>query len=108
MNLEELKNKIEEIKITYDYDYEEIYSNLYNTCIEYMNETQDFDLDYLFEEFINYEEVEEKAKYELESNGLMRLQYFLGDTTFYMQNLFRINGYGNLENITRKDLEILK
>ena len=108
MDLKELKNKIEEIKITYDYDYEEIYSNLYNTCIDYMNETQDFDLDYLFEEFINYEEVEERAKYELENNGLMRLQYFLGDTTFYMQNLFRINAYGNLENVTRKDLEILK
>ena len=108
MDLKELKDKIEKIEITYDYDYEEIYSNLYNTCIEYMNETQDFDLDYLFEEFINYEEVEERAKYEIENNGLMRLQYFLGDTTFYMQNLFRINGYGNLENITREDLEMLK
>lgn len=106
MNLKELKDKIEEINITYDY--EEIYSNLYNTCIEYMNEMQDFDLDYLFEKFINYEEAEERAKYELENNGLMSLQYFLGDTTFYMQNLFKINGYGDLENVTRKDLEILK
>lgn len=106
MNLKELKNKIEKIEITYDY--EETYSNLYNTCIEYMNETQDFDLDYLFEEFINYEEAEERTKYELENYGLERLTYFLGDTTFYMQNLFKINAYGNLENITKEDLEMLK
>ena len=106
MDLKELKNKIEEIEITYDY--EETYSNLYNTCIEYMNETQDFDLDYLFEEFINYEEAEERTKYELENYGLERLTYFLGDTTFYMQNLFKINAYGNLENITKEDLEMLK
>lgn len=106
MDLKELKDKIEKIEITYDY--EETYSNLYNTCIEYMNETQDFDLDYLFEEFINYEEAEERTKYELENYGLERLTYFLGDTTFYMQNLFKINAYGNLENITKKDLEMLK
>lgn len=106
MDLKELKDKIEKIEITYDY--EETYSNLYNTCIEYMNETQDFDLDYLFEEFINYEEAEERTKYELENYGLERLTYFLGDTTFYMQNLFKINAYGNLENITKEDLEMLK
>lgn len=106
MELKELKDKIEEIEITYDYD--ETYSNLYNTCIEYMNETQDFDLDYLFEEFINYEEAEERTKYELENHGLERLTYFLGDVSFYMANLFRINGYGNLENITKEDLEMLK
>lgn len=106
MNLKEFKNKIEEIEITYDY--EETYSNLYNTCIGYMNETQDFDCEYLFEGFVDYEIVEERAKYELENYGLERLHYFLGDTTFYMQNFFRINAYGNLENITKKDLEILK
>ena len=106
MDLKELKDKIEKIEITYDYD--ETYSNLYNTCIEYMNETQDFDLDYLFEEFINYEEAEERTKYELENYGLERLTYFLGDVSFYMANLFRINGYGNLENITKEDLEMLK
>lgn len=106
MNLKELKNKIEEIEITYDYD--ETYSNLYNTCIEYMNETQDFDCEYLFEDFVDYEMAEDRAKNELENYGLERLTYFLGDTTFYMQNLFRINAYGNLENITKEDLDILK
>lgn len=84
------------------------YSNLYNTCIEYMNETQDFDYEYLFEDFIGYELAEERAKYELENYGLERLHYFLGNTTFCMQNLFKINVYGNLENITKEDLNTLK
>lgn len=106
MDLKELKDKIEKIEITYDY--EETYSNLYNTCIEYMNETQDFDCEYLFEDFADYEMAEDRAKNELENYGLERLTYFLGDTTFYMQNLFKINAYGNLENITIEDLDILK
>lgn len=64
MDLKELKDKIEKIEITNNYD--ECYGELYNACIDYMNETQDFDLDYLFEEFVDYETAEERAKYELE------------------------------------------
>ena len=45
MKKEELIKKIEEIDISYDY--EDTYYNLYNTCIEYMNDSQDFKLDYL-------------------------------------------------------------
>lgn len=105
MDLKELKNKIEGIEITYNYD--ECYGELYNACIDYMNDTQNFDLDYLFEEFISYNEAEERAKYELE-NGLERLYYFLGDTKISNNILFRINVYGNLENISKEDLEMLK
>lgn len=104
-DLKELKNKIEGIKITYNYD--EFFSELYNTCVDYMNDTQNFDLDYLFEEFISYNEVEERAKYELETGGLERLYYFLGDIT-PNNILFKINAYGNLENISKNDLEMLK
>lgn len=105
MDLKELKDKIEKIEITYNYD--ECYGELYNACIDYMNETQNFDLDYLFEEFVDYETAEERAKYELE-NGLERLYYFLGDTKISNNILFRINVYGNLENISKEDLETLK
>ena len=62
MNLQEFKKQIENIKISYDYDYEEIYSSLYNICIDYMNDTQDFDFEYLFNEIIDYELAEERAK----------------------------------------------
>lgn len=105
MDLKELKDKIEKIEITNNYD--ECYGELYNACIDYMNETQNFDLDYLFEEFVDYETAEERAKYELE-NGLERLYYFLGDTKISNNILFRINVYGNLENISKEDLETLK
>lgn len=105
MKLEELKNKIEEIEITYDY--EETYNNLYNTVIDYMNDTQDWDFDYLFEEYVSYDLAEDIAKNELESGGLVRLYYFLGDANLN-NDMFRINGYGNLEDINKEDLEYLK
>lgn len=103
--LEQLKNDIEKVEITYDY--EESYNNLYNTVINYMNDGQDFDFEYLFEDIISYDLAEEMAKNELENGGLVRLYYFLGDANFN-NDLFRINGYGNLEDINKDDLDFLK
>ena len=103
--LRELKERIENIKI--DYDYEESYTNLYNTVIDYMNDTQDFDLEYLFEDFIDYETAEEIARNELQNGGLVRLSYYLGDTNLN-DEIFKLDGYGNLENITIDDLNNLK
>lgn len=105
MNLEELKEKIEEIDIIYDYD--ETYTNLYNTVIDYMNETQDWDFEYIFEDYISYDVAEDIAKNELENGGLVRLYYFLGDANLNNE-LFRINGYGNLEDIDIDDLKDIK
>lgn len=105
MKLEELKDKIEEIEITYDY--EDTYNNLYNTVIDYEDNTQDWDFDYLFEEYISYDVAEDIAKNELENGGLVRLYYFLGDANLN-NDMFRINGYGNLEDINKEDLEYLK
>ena len=62
--LEQLKQEIEKIEVSYDY--EDTYNKLYNTCIDYMNDTQDFDLEYLFEDYIDYKLAEERAKWELE------------------------------------------
>lgn len=104
--LKELKNKIEKIEVTYDYD--QTYTDLLNTCIDFENETQCWEFETLFEDIVNYEIAEERAKYELENGGLVRLQYFLGDTCIYGNEIFRINAYGNLENINKDDLENLK
>lgn len=103
--LEDLKQKIEEIEITYDY--EETYSNLYNVCIDYMNELQEWDFEYLFDDIVTYYDAEERAKWELEQGGLLRVYYFLGDANLN-NNIFRINAYGNLEDIHKEDLEDLK
>ena len=103
--LKELKERIENVEI--NYNYEESYTNLYNTVIDYMNDTQDFDLEYLFEDFINYETAEEIAKNELNNGGLLRLNYYLGDTNLN-DEIFKLDGYGNLENITIDDLNNLK
>lgn len=103
--LKEFKKEIENIEVTYDY--EKTYCNLYNTCIDYMNDTQTWDFEYLFENIINYDTAELYAKDELNNGGLVRLYYFLGNANLN-NDIFKINGYGNLENITKDDLEILK
>lgn len=103
--LKELKERIENVEI--NYNYEESYTNLYNTVIDYMNDTQNFDLEYLFEDFIDYETAEEIAKNELNNGGLLRLNYYLGDTNLN-DEIFKLDGYGNLENITIDDLNNLK
>lgn len=103
--LRELKERVENIEITYDY--EDTYYNLRNTIIDYMNETQNFDFDYIGENIIDYELAKEQAKYELEQGGLIRLYYFLGDANLN-NNLFKVDGYGNLEDIDISDLEYMK
>lgn len=103
--LEELKERIEGVESSYDY--EEYYTELRNITIDYMNDTQDFDLDYLFEDFVDYELAEERAKHELEEGGLIRLYYFLGDANLNNE-MFWIDGYGNLRDITKEDLDNLK
>lgn len=103
--LKELKERIESIKITYNYD--ETYTALHNTVIDYMNDTQNFDLDYLFEDIIDYETAEEIAKNELQNGGLIRLKYYLGDTNLNAE-IFKLDGYGNLENVDIDNLSNLK
>lgn len=103
--LRELKERVENIDITYDY--EESYCNLKNAVIDYMNNTQDWDFDYIGENIIDYELAEEQAKYELEQGGLIRLYYFLGDANLN-NNLFKVDGYGNLEDIDISDLKNMK
>lgn len=103
--LRELKERVENIEITYDY--EETYCNLKNAVIDYMNDTKDWDFDTIGEDIIDYELAEEQAKHELEQGGLIRLYYFLGDANLN-NNLFKVDGYGNLEDIDISDLEYMK
>lgn len=103
--LKKLKERVESIDITYNY--EEVYCELKNAIIDYMNETQDWDFESVGEDIIDYDFAEEQAKHELENGGLLRLYYYLGDATLTSE-LFKINGYGNLENVYIEDLQNIK
>lgn len=103
--LQELKEQIEKIEITYDY--EETYARLLNATIDYQNDTQDWRFEEMFQNIIDYEIAEGQAKYELEQGGLIRLYYFLGDANLNNQ-VFKIDGYGNLTDITKDDLQCIK
>lgn len=97
--------RIKDVEITYDY--EDSYNKLYNIVVDYSNETGDYSIYYLFDEIVSFETVECLAKNELEEGGLLRLYYFLGNADMN-NDIFRINGYGNVEDITKEDLEFLK
>ena len=103
MTIEELKEQIENVEI--DYPLDESYATLINPVIDYMNESQDFSLEYLFEDFIDSETV----SYYIKENAddLDRLYYFLGNTDL-REGLFIMDAYGNLRNCGTTDLEDLK
>lgn len=106
MKKERLIEKLKEYEITYDY--EQAYSDIYNLCIDYMNETGDFSIEYLFEDYADYDLVKEVAKSEMEKGGIERIKYFINDVDFYNIDLYKFDGYGNLKNVTKDDIEILK
>lgn len=104
-DLKELKERIENIESSYDYD--TYYTELLNTTIDYQNKTQDWCFEYLFEDIIDYEIAEDVAKSELENGGLIRLYYFLGDANLNNE-IFKLDGYGNLTDINKDDLDYIK
>ena len=106
MDIKELKELVENIEITYDY--EETYNKLYNVMIDAWNDGLCCDSEELFTEYIDYETAEQIAETELRENGLARLYYFLGNANVAVGDVFRINGYGNLEEVHFDDLENLK
>lgn len=104
-DLLELKEKIENIEVTYDY--EQVYCDLINATIDYQNETQNWIFEELFQDFVDYDIVEDIARHELDNGGLIRLYYFLGNANLN-NTIFRIDAYGNLEDIDKDDLQCLK
>lgn len=105
MNKKDLIKKIKEIEITYDY--EETYCNLINTCIDYMNETQEWDLEYAFEDFVDEEVLKEMVKYKIDNEGLWSVINLLSGIEHY-DGIYRIDAYGYGYDIDKDDLELLK
>jgi hypothetical protein len=107
MNKLEFLEKVKNVEIDYHIDFEETYNVLYDLWMDYLYDTNDYSLEYVFSDFCSYELAEDIAKNELETSGLISLYYFLGNADL-TENIFKINGYGHLENIDKSDLEYIK
>ena len=89
--------ELNDIKETIDCGTEDEYKKIYNAC-----SADDDILDYLEEQ--NYVTSDDEDMVISEnSDSIDRLRYFIGDT--YSADIYRIDGYGNLENITSEDLK---
>lgn len=101
-----LYDAIEDIEISYDY--EETYNKLYNTMYDFWDEEKEYIGEDLFMDYISCDIAKEMAKQELESGGLVRLWYFMGDVNFNTAEMLKVNAYGNLEELDKDDLEYLQ
>lgn len=95
--LEELKENLPNM------GYDNIYCDLWNILADYDNEAQDnlYLCDTLTEivEFVD----DEMLEYLLKdcNNDIDRLRCFIGET--YSSNIYKLDGYGNLENVNDDD-----
>lgn len=84
---------------------EENYCTLVNTAIDYDNEAQDNLYLYDTIQELVYFVDEEIMEYLIKENStsLCRLRYFINDT--YDADIYKLDGYGNLENVSNDDFE---
>lgn len=99
--------KLSELKENLGYSYDDDVKEIQSLCIDYQNETGDCSLENAFDEFISEEIAEEYVKDQLASWWLARIPFLCGDVDFLHYDYFRLNGYWNLENIDRLDVECL-
>ena len=102
-----LIKQLKQIKDEMSYLYSEEYAKIYNACVDIDNKYQKepYLCDYIHEQ--NFVEDDEEMDYLIQQNSscLERLRYFIGDT--YRSDLYQVNAYGNLTNVTRDDLKCL-
>lgn len=103
--LKQLKNEIESINI--GYDLEKDYCDLINATIDYQNETQTWDFEYIFEEYIDDEILKDTIEYNLKEYGVWAVRNLLDDIKDE-NGIYRIDAYGYGHDITTEDLEEIK
>ena len=94
-----------ELKNDLSYDQSGNYSKIWNACADYDNNHRGV---YLTDRIIEKDFVtEELLEYIVKENAtdLSRLRYFIGDT--YDDDIYRLDGYGNLANVDTDDFEDL-
>lgn len=80
------------------------YNNIYNVCNEIDNEVCGLNLlDRFYEQDFIESEEDEKIAIEQNSDSFDRLRCFIGDT--YSADVYRLDGYGNLANVSDGDFE---
>jgi len=103
--LKELKERIENIEI--GYDYEKTYCDLINATIDYQNDTQTWDFEGIFEEYIDDELLSDAVKDNLERFGVWAVRNLLDDIKDEC-GVYRIDAYGYGHDITDGDLKDIK
>ncbi len=100
--IKELKN----IKENLSYDMAADYYKILKTCVEIENDYgEPYPVDFIEgQDFITEEDVEQRIK-EDDDMYLDRIRCFIGDT--YSSSIYKLDGYGNLQNITSEDLKSL-
>lgn len=103
--LEQLKKEIESIEITSDL--ESVYCDLINATIDYQNDTQTWDFEYIFEDYIDDEILAYAVKDNLERFGVWAVKNLLDDINDEV-GVYRVDAYGYGHDITMDDLEEIK
>ena len=102
MTFAELRKAVEEVDVGYPL------ADTVTALYDLVNEVGGGIGEYDFDDFIDINTAEELARHELDSGGLPRLYYFMGDVNLAYEDIVRVNGYGNLEEVSIADVELLK
>lgn len=103
--LEELRKQVENIEI--GYDLESTYCDLINATIDYQKETQDWEFEGIFEDYIDDELLSYAVKDNLERFGVCAVRNLLDDIKDEC-GIYKIDAYGYGHDITSSDLEDIK
>lgn len=103
--LEQLKQEVEAIEI--GCDLESVYSDLINATINYQNETQTWDFEGIFEEYIDDELLKYQVEYNLKEFGVWAVRNLLDDIK-NENGVYRIDVYGYGHDLTSDNLQDIK
>lgn len=103
--LEELRKQVENIEI--GYDLENTYCDLINATINYQNDTQDWQFEWIFEEYIDDETLKYMVENQLKELGVWAVINLLDDIKNEC-GIYKIDAYGYGHDITSSDLEDIK
>lgn len=103
--LEELRRQVENIEI--GYDLENTYCDLINATIDYQNDTQDWQFEWIFEEYIDDETLKYMVENQLKELGVWAVINLLDDIKNEC-GIYKIDAYGYGHDITSSDLEDIK